>query len=152
MAFNVVLMNNTDELNKINKNPATVETVNGVLRDECDIVDPIIEIQYAGTLSNVNYARVEELHRYYFIKKIESVRNGLWRIYCHCDVLKTYAEGILALEAVVSRSETRYNLLINDPMFKVYSNPRLQIAKFSGSFNGDNSYVLIMNGTQTAPT
>lgn len=147
MAFNVVLMNNQEELNKISKNPVTVETVSGVLRDECDIVDPVIEIQYAGTLSNVNYARVEELHRWYFINKIESVRNGLWRIYCHCDVLKTYSEGILGTECVVARSQSKYNLFLNDSAFKVYANPRLQVINFPNKFTGE-SYILVMKGAQ----
>lgn len=147
MAFNIVLMNNQEELNKISKNPVTVETVSGVLRDECDIVDPVIEIQYAGTLSNVNYARVEELHRWYFINKIESVRNGLWRIYCHCDVLKTYSEAILGTECVVARSQNKYNLFLNDSAFKVYANPRLQVINFPQKFTGE-SYILVMKGAQ----
>lgn len=147
MSFNIVLMNNQDELNKISKNPVTVETVTGVLRDECDIVDPVIEIQYAGTLSNVNYARVEELHRWYFINKIESVRNGLWRIYCHCDVLKTYSEAILGTECVIARSQNKYNLFLNDSAFKVYANPRLQVINFPQKFTGE-SYILVMKGAQ----
>lgn len=151
MAFDIVLMNNQEELNKITKNPATVMTLSGTLREQTDIVNPQINIEYNGTLTNVNYMYIAEFHRYYFITKIESVRTGLWRVYAHCDVLKTYAEGILGTEAVVARSETRYNLLINDSMFKVYSNPRLQIIKFPNTFNDATSYVLVMNGTQTAP-
>lgn len=152
MAFDIVLMNNQEELNKITKNPVSVMTLNGTLREQTDLVNPQINIEYNGTLTNVNYMYIAEFHRYYFITKIESVRTGLWRVYAHCDVLKTYAEGILGTEAVVARSETRYNLLINDSMFKVYSNPRLQIIKFPQTFNDATSYVLVMNGTQTAPT
>ena len=147
--FDVVLMNNHDELNRIIKHPATVMTLSGILRDETDIVDPEILIEYNGTLTNVNYMYIGELRRYYFITKIESVRTGLWRVYAHCDVLMTYAEGILGTECVVARSESRYNLLLNDSMFKVYSNPRLQIANFPNKFTGE-SYVLIMNGCNYA--
>ena len=152
MSFSIDLMNNQEELNKITKNPSTVMTLTGTLRDETDLVNPQIIVEYDGTLTNVNYMYIAEFHRYYFITKIESVRTKLWRIYAHCDVLKTYSEGILGTEAVVARSETRYNLLINDPMFKVYSNPRLQIIPFPNTFNDTTSYVLVMNGTQTAPT
>ena len=149
MAFNIVLMNNQEELNKITKSPATVETVSGVLRDECDVVNPIIEVQYAGTLTNTNYMRIQELNRYYFITKIESVRTGLWRIYGHCDVLKTYSEGILGTECVVARNESSYNLMLNDSFFKVYANPRINIKNFPGKFTG-YSFVLVMNGCQYA--
>lgn len=152
MSFSIDFMNNQEELNKITKNPSTVMTLTGTLRDETDLVNPQIIVEYDGTLTNVNYMYIAEFHRYYFITKIESVRTKLWRVYAHCDVLKTYAEGILGTECVVSRSETRYNLLINDSCFKVYSNPRLQIIRFPQTFNDTTSYVLVMNGTQTAPT
>lgn len=149
MAFNIVLMNNQEELNKITKNPTTVRTLTGTLREETDIVDPEINVEFSGTLTDCNYMYIQALSRYYFITKIESIRNGVWRIYAHCDVLKTYAEAILNTEAVVARSESKYNLLLNDSMFKVYSNPRLQIANFPNKFTGE-SYVLVMNGAKYA--
>lgn len=145
MAFNIVLMNNQQELNKISKTPTTVRTLTGTLREETDIVDPEINVEFDGTLTDCNYMYIAALNRYYFITKIESIRNKVWRIYAHCDVLKTYAEGILNTEAVVARSESKYNLYLNDSMFKVYSNPRLQIANFPNKFSGE-SYVLVMSG------
>lgn len=145
--FEVQLMNNSEELNKITKSPTLVLSLFGTLREETDIVDPEISIEYSGALTNVNYMYIPVFNRYYFITKIESIRNNLWRIYAHCDVLKTYAEGILNTEAVVARSESRYNLYLNDSMFKVYSNPRLQIANFPRKFENE-SYVLIMNGAK----
>lgn len=147
MSFNIVLMNNQEELNKISKSPTTVMTLTGTLRDEADLVNPVILVEYDGTLTNCNYMRIETFNRYYFITKIESVRTGLWRIYGHCDVLKTYSEAILNTECVVARSESKYNLLLNDAMFKVYSNPRLQLANFPNKFTGE-CFVLVMNGCQ----
>lgn len=147
MAFDIVLMNNQEELNKITKSPVTVRTLTGTLREQTDLVNPQINVEFNGTLTDVNYMYIAEFHRYYFITKIESVRTNLWRIYAHCDVLKTYSEGILGTEAVVARNENSFNLLLNDSFFKVYANPRLQISRFSGKFTGD-SYVLAMKGCQ----
>jgi hypothetical protein len=147
MAFDIVLMNNREELNKITKSPLIVRTLTGTLRDETDIVNPEILIEFDGTLTDCNYMYIEVLSRYYFITKITSVRNKLWRVSAHCDVLKTYSEAILGTECVVARSESRYNLYLNDSMFKVYANPRLQIAKFPNKFTGE-SYVLVMNGAR----
>lgn len=147
MAFDIQLMVNRDPLNKINKSPTTVTTLSGNLRDEADIINPVITIEYSGTLTNVNYMRIATFNRWYFVTKIESVRTNLWRIYGHCDVLKTYSEGILGNYAVVSRNENQYNLLLNDSMFKVYSNPRVQVCNFPQKFSGQ-SYVLVMNGAR----
>lgn len=150
MAFDIKLYNNTQELNRIQKSPTLVRTLTGTLRDETDIVNPVILIEFNGTLTDVNYMRIQALNRWYFITKIESVRTGLWRVYAHCDVLKTYAEDILNQQAIVARSEYKWNLNINDAMFKVYSNPRIQIANFPEKFSGE-SYVLVMAGAQIGP-
>lgn len=147
MSFSIVFMNNQQELNKISKSPATVMTLTGTLREQTDIVDPQINVEYSGTLTNTNYMYIAEFHRYYFITKIESVRTGLWRVYGHCDVLKTYSQAILGTTCVVARSENLYNLYLNDSAFKVYSNPRLQIAKFPNKFSGE-SYILAIKGAQ----
>lgn len=147
MSFNITFMNNQEELNKITKRPTSVMVLSGHLREETDIVNPVINIEYDGTLTNVNYMWIPEFHRYYFITKIESVRTGLWRVYAHCDVLKTYAEGILGTPCVVARNEKQYNLMLNDSYFKVYANPRLQVANFPNKFSG-YSYVLVMKGCQ----
>lgn len=147
MSFSISLMNNRDPLNKISKSPSTVMTLTGTLRDEADIVNPVILIEYDGTLVNCNYMHIATLNRYYFITKIESVRTGLWRVYGHCDVLKTYSSAILGTECVVARSESDYNLYLNDSCFKVYSNPRLSVINFPQKFSG-KSYVLVMKGAQ----
>lgn len=145
--FDIELMNNQEELNKITKNPTLVRTLHGFLREETDLVDPEILIEFDGVLVDCNYMHIPIFNRYYFITKIESVRTNLWKVYAHCDVLKTYSEGILGTNCVVARSENRYNLYLNDSMYKVTSNPRLQIANFPNKFEGE-SYVLVMNGAQ----
>lgn len=149
--FDVELMNNTEELNKITKSPTIVRTLHGYLRDTTDLVDPEIMIEFDGVLVDCNYMHIAVFNRYYFITKIESVRTKLWKVYAHCDVLKTYAEGILGTDCVVARSENRYNLFLNDSMYKTNSNPRLQIANFPNKFTGE-SYVLVMNGANITPT
>ena len=55
MSFSIDLMNNQEELNKISKSPTTVMTLTGTLREETDLVNPQINIEYSGTLTNTNY-------------------------------------------------------------------------------------------------
>ncbi|MBO7733556.1 MAG: hypothetical protein J6S67_13410 [Methanobrevibacter sp.] len=147
MSFSIVLMNNQQELNRISKTPSTVMTLTGELREETSIVNPEIIVEYNGTLTNVNYMYISTFHRYYFINNIESIRTGLWKIYAHCDVLKTYAQAILGCDCVVARNQNEYNLMLNDAYFKVYSNPRLQVINFPNKFTGESN-VLVMKGCQ----
>ena len=148
MSFAINLMNNQEELNKINKNPSSVRTLSGILRDGTSIVDPSVRVEYDGALTDVNYAYIPDLHRYYFITNIESVGNKLWMVHMHCDVLKTYAQGILNCTGVIARQENDWNLYLNDSAFKVYANPRVQVANFPNKFSGE-SYVLVMKGAQS---
>lgn len=147
MSFAIKFMNNQQELNRISKSPTNVFTLTGTLREGTSIVDPEILIEYDGTLTNVNYMYIETFHRYYFITNIESVATKLWKVHAHCDVLKTYANGILNSTGVIARQESEYNLNLNDSAFKVYSNPRLQIADFPNKFTGE-SFILVMKGAQ----
>lgn len=150
MSFSIVLYNNTDELNRIKKTHlASGVSISGNLREESSVVDPVITVEYAGTLVNYNYMYIPEFHRYYFITNVESVATKLWRIHAHCDVLMSFSDGILACTGVIARQENEYNLYLSDSAFKAYSNPRLQVRNFPNSFTGE-SYVLVMKGAQFA--
>lgn len=151
MSFNIVLMNNHDPYNKISKNPVTVRTISGTLRDETSIVDPDILIEYNGTLTDCNYAYIAEFSRYYFIKNIESVRTKLWRVSMHCDVLKTFSEGILGSPCIVARSSDRFNLYLNDAHYKAQQNPIIFTKKFPSGFDLTNAtFVLGLIGGREA--
>ena len=73
MSFTIELMNNQEELNKITKSPTLVRSLSGNLRDEADIVDPEILIEFNGTLVDCNYMHIPQLNRWYFITKMKIV-------------------------------------------------------------------------------
>ncbi len=147
MSFTIDLMYNGDEINKISKNPTSRLAVIGTLRDESSIVDPVILIEYNGDLVNVNYAHISKFNRWYFITDITSVRTGLWRVAMHCDVLKTYSEGILGSTGVIARQENLYNLYLDDYFFKCYQNSMIVTKVFPNGF-GNQAFVLAMMGSE----
>lgn len=150
MSFSIVLMNNKDPYNKISKNPETVRSVSGTLKEETSIVDPVILIEFAGTLTDCNYAYIEEFSRYYFIKNIESFRTNLWKVELHCDVLKTFSEGILGSPCIVKRSSNRFNMYLNDPYYRTAQNPFIFTKNFPSGFDlSTASFVLGLVGTST---
>ena len=110
MSFPVQLMLNSDPYNKIQKSPTVVAAVNGTLKEECSLMDPEILIERSEPIIDANYAYIEfseNVGKYYFIKNVEAYRSGLWRVSMHCDVLMTYADGILSSPVIVARSSTR---------------------------------------------
>lgn len=112
--------------------------LSGYLRDECDIINPVIEISKAAyskiwygtetvdvqsTGQDVisenpyaipvhNYIYIPKFNRYYFVDNITSVRKGLWRISMSVDVLMSFRDKINNLTGIVKRSTiaTRRNI------------------------------------------
>lgn len=144
----LTLMTNTSERECLTKTTTTLETLTGNLRDKTSIINPVIEVSgiATGTVSACNYAYIPEFNRYYFVKNITSVRTGLWIIECHVDVLKTYATQIKAQTAVIKRQENKYNLYLNDEMFKSYQNPEIITKLFPSGFSTQNFVLAIAGG------
>lgn len=111
--MNITLYNNSSPKIQIGKNLTVVKSMTGHLREECDMINPSILIENAGVIS-ANYAYIPEFGRYYFITKITSVRNNIWRVDMHVDVRETYKNQIRANKAVVARSSGYYNLYLPD--------------------------------------
>lgn len=148
VGFDVTLMVNNDPYNKIQKSPVTVgNAYKGVLKEECSLVDPVILLEIDSVPVGANYAYIEAFGRYYFIKNVESYRNGLWSVSLHCDVLMTYSAGILASPVVVARSSSNFNMLLNDDSYYCQENPHIFTKAFPSGFDTSTaSYVLALIG------
>lgn len=142
--FDIVLMQNSDPINKISKNPSTVATYRGQLVEGTSISDPDILVESA-TLPAGNYAHIEAFGRYYYITDIKSERTDLWRLRMHVDPLKSWASEILANPAVIARSSNTFNLYLEDSRYKAYADPIVVTRVFPSGFN-TFQYVLAMLG------
>lgn len=152
MAFDIQFQYNNEPMNKISKTPQDVgNPISGVLRDESSIVDPIIlvELEEMHVLS-ANYAYISEFHRWYYIRNWEAVRNGVWRVTMHTDVLKTFSEGILGSPCIVAKSSNRFNLMLNDGDYKCNQDIYVSTQKFPNGFDaGHGCYILTLLGEKT---
>lgn len=123
----------------------------GTLRDASNVLNPSIEIQAsAATLAARNYFEITEFGRKYFITEITSTGYGRVIINGHVDVLSTYADSIRKLDAVIARQENRYNLYLDDNLFKVDSRPDIETKMFDeagkASFAKNPCVVLVLVG------
>lgn len=155
MSFPIRFIYNNEPMNKISKNVNnTIMTLDGTLRDESSIVDPVVMVECASPIT-ANYAYIEAFHRYYYIKNIEAYRSyldenqnmhNLWRITMHTDVLKTFADGILGSPCIVAKTGGNdFNLYLPDPNYKRQQNDRTGMVVFPGGFDTDDAkfYVTI---------
>lgn len=110
--------------------------LSGILREESSIIDPVILIEDIDDfLPEMNYAYIQEFNRYYYITGIESVRQGLWRVSFHVDVLYTYKDAIRENSGIIERNENLYDLQLNDGLFRTRQNPRIVQVPFPSGFN-----------------
>lgn len=140
------LYSNSSEYAALDKELELQLTLTGILREESSIIDPSILVEDLDDyITDINYAYIPEFGRYYFITNIESVRNHLWRLSLHVDVLHTYADGIRANSGIIERNENLYDLQLNDGLFKTRQNPRIAQYPFPSGFNTWN-FVLAVAG------
>lgn len=140
---------NKSPKNKLEKELELVQSCTSCqLKAPCDIINPVFTVSTisAADLYKCNYVYAPELNgRKYFITDIVSVRNGVWEVHCHIDVLSTYADGVKAQEAVIHRQENSWNLYLDDGLFKTYQNPRIGVTAFPSGFTTQN-FVLAVAG------
>lgn len=149
----ITLYFNNSEPNKMRKNLAEVSTVDGTLRTQSSVIDPVVRIAGELNLSKVNYMYIDGFQRYYFINDIVSVRTGIWEISAHVDVLSTYANQVSVLPCVIGRNEYEYNLFLDDDRFLVNSNRLVQTVEFPNKFpTSGSNYIITISGGSLAAT
>ena len=144
----ITLQTNESPKNALDKTVTNVRQMSAVLKEATSFIDPVflITAATAAELANVNYLECPDLNRKYFVNEITAVRNGLFEISAHVDVLSTYATEIRAQTAVVHRQENDWNLYLDDGIFKTYQNPYIVTKLFPNGFT-TQSFVLAVAGS-----
>lgn len=133
--FNIELMINSSEKNKMDKTLTTIETISGTLKDATSIIDPIIVIE--GDISRFtgcNYMTIDAFGRSYFVNNIRSIGKNLFEVSGHVDVLSTYKDAIRRNSAIIRKQQHQWNLYLNDGSLRVYQNPQVVTKTFSTGF------------------
>ena len=149
MSFRIDLAKNLSDANALDKELTNIRSYTGTLRDASSIIDPIIRMEIdAGEISQYNYMVIPIFNRKYFIKDITSESNNLVIIRAHVDVLSSYADEIRTNTGVIARQENKYNLFIDDNLFKIDSRTIVQVKDFTGggAFQKTPTFCLVTVG------
>ena len=145
--FNIVFYVNSSEKNKIDKTLTEITTMSGTLRNETSIIDPVIIVE--GDLSaftGCNYMSIETFGRSYFVNNIRSIRDDLFEVSGHVDVLSTYKNAIRKNQAIIRKQQNSWNLYLNDGSLRVYQNPDVIVKTFPSGFT-KQEFVLAVAGS-----
>ena len=142
----IILYRNNSDLKKVQKSLTEIATINGVWKETTDVLEPHFVIN-TRSMAGVTYCYIPEFGRYYHIDDHYKVPGGQIEIVCSVDVLMSWKEYFLPLEAVIARQENQWNLYLNDEMFKAYQNPMIVTKEFPNGFT-TQQFVLTVAGGQ----
>lgn len=146
----VILYYNASDRADVNKDITQVAILSNVHPvDGFNTMDPVLKIGSVnyGTLESANYAYITEYGRYYYVAPPVITNNNVYLLSLSEDVLMSFKDDILSLEALVSRQEKNYNLYLPDPEFKVYANTDKKTLAFNKRpFTKTPNFLLTVSG------
>ena len=143
----ITLYKTSDENSRVVKTLTDNISMTGNIVEETNVISPSILISNIENIASYNYCFITEFSRYYYIKEIISVRNGIWRLNLRVDVLMTYSDGIKNLNAIVMRQQNQVNLLLDDGYIPIQANQENSMISFPNSFTKNLNYILAVSGS-----
>lgn len=138
----IILYNYTTSPNTVGKGAVIVETLSGTFRSPVSITDPLIVVERSSPVG-FNYVYIEAFDRFYYVKGVSADLHGLITISCTVDTLETNAVAIQQTDAIIKRQENKFNLYLDDGIFKAYQNTKHKIIAFPNGFT-EYSYILAL--------
>ena len=147
--MDIILYNNASEPNEINKAITQIDTASAVIKGDISYETPTLILNYDGTVvDNINYFEIQELNRCYFITDIKNLTGGRYQIQGRVDVLESFKNSILALSAIVDKSNISrdINMYLDDGSYMVENKEFNSVINFTTGFNEAGEYILITAG------
>ena len=143
----VVFYYNLSDDRAINKSLVQPKSFEGVMRDEVNIMNPVVRFENQEIL-RYNYAYIPEFQRYYSIQDKVCYRQGVWDVSFDVDVLMSFRGDIYNLVAVIDKqSESDNGNEYIDDSSLVTENVMFQtLYDFPDGFNDEGEYILITAG------
>lgn len=143
----IILYNNTRPLNNITRSLSTVATLNGTLKEGCNIYNPDIRVEYNAAYINANYAYIPEYSRYYSFTQPPSIEGDLMVLHLAVDVLYTYASYVMGADCIAERSSSNYDVMLEDSAVCAVAGYEVFSRSLPYTFRPDQGkYVLIVAG------
>ena len=141
--MNIVAYNNRSDTRKIGKTLTQVTEFVGTLRNETDVVTPVILVE--GALPSFNYCFIAAFNRYYFVTDFRTVRNNVYEIHCKSDVLMSFdLDNVTGV--VVASERVGVNNYLNNKNWVTTVKDKTDIITFPAGLLDTGEYILITAG------
>ena len=129
--MDIILYNNTDDNRKLNKSPVAIKTISVRLKDDTDIMHPVIELDAANLPPAANYCYIAAFNRYYYINQ-QGIKIGRdLTLTLSVDVLMSFKSNILGSKVVARRASNKFNKMLPD-IIPVQANRNVLYRKLTG--------------------
>lgn len=112
MAVNIDLYQNYSPPEYVNKNIELVSVVPCVIKDDTDIMHPVIELSFP--FPGGNYCYIPRFSRYYYINQASLLRGKQSEIRLDVDVLMSFKNTIYASKVIAERATKHVNKFLPD--------------------------------------
>ena len=112
--MDIILYNTTDDSRKLNKALTAINTISVRLKDDTDIMHPVIELDAANLPPTANYCYIAAFNRYYYINQ-QGIKIGRdLTLTLAVDVLMSFKTTILNSRVIAAKSTNRCNKNLPD--------------------------------------
>lgn len=120
MAITMTLYTTSDDDRVVGKSLTTVASHTITLKDGCSIDTPVVSFTAsASSVKYVNYARIDEFGRYYFIRDRKSLQNGVVEFTLESDPWNSFASQLRGCRATIVRNENASNGYLMDNEYQL---------------------------------
>lgn len=135
----ITLSNTTDEVEVLDKTLTDSVTKECVLVNT-DVLNPILKLE--SNVVDKNYVYIPAFNRYYFVSSPETINGMHTLLHCSVDVLMSYKDEIMELDAYISRNEFDANFLLNDSSMPLLAEKKLVVKGFGDDMISFSEYLL----------
>lgn len=149
------LYKNSAEINRVDKIPflEIVGTINGVYRVSTSITDITILIEYPKFI-DFNYIFIPQFNRYYFVTDVRISNYSLYELDLTVDVLMSYKDALINLNAFVDRNESKSNPMLIDKKRVIEQGVNVEVIEIENdvffkdneTFQPDTDLMFVING------
>lgn len=127
--------------NKINKtleNGLSIQDV--IIKNDFDITTFDLMIKSSSYTPEYNYCYIQDLGRYYFIDSVECMNGTIYKIRVSVDVLKSYADDIQNISAIITKSENPDDNFVNCEVSETFES---EVINLTDNFNHSGNLILV---------
>lgn len=163
MSFAINIGYTKSPKNELEKKIVWKYKLNGVLKEECDIDNPVISLRIGDNvgikvpdITLCNYMYIPNFNRYYFIEKFKTIRNIFLEVSGDIDPLQSFKDDIYENDGMVIRTASKEDAdyYIDDGFMTIESDDNTFQQNFSGGQNhftkAHSNYILILAGESPA--